>query len=99
MPCQADLPDFRVQEQPAFSKVDVHFGVPIHIKEGVRENKVIQKSYFCIFSCTASRAVHLEVVTDLQTETYLELSKNIYLPSIIARDVNYRQCIHLQENK
>ena len=71
VPPQADLPDFRVQEQPAFSKVGVDFGGPIYIKEGVGENKVIKKSYFCIFSCTASRAIHLEVVTDLRTETFL----------------------------
>ena len=68
---QADLPDFRVQEQPAFSKVGVDSGGPIYIKERVRENKVIRKSYFCVFSCTASRAIHLEVVTDLRTETFL----------------------------
>ena len=71
VPRQADLADFRVQEQPAFSKLGVDFGGPIHIKEGVGENKVIEKSYFCIFSCTASRAIHLEVVTDLWTEAFL----------------------------
>ena len=31
VPRQADLPDFRVQEQPAFSKVGVDFGGPIYI--------------------------------------------------------------------
>ena len=33
VPRQADLPDFRVQEQPAFSKVGVDFGGPIYIQE------------------------------------------------------------------
>ena len=70
-PRQVDLPDFRVQEQPAFSKVGVDFGGPIYIKEGAVENKVNKKSYFCIFSCTAAREIHLEVVTDLRTETFL----------------------------
>ena len=49
----------------------VDFGWPIYIKEGVGESKVIKKSYFCIFSCTASRAIHLKIVTDLRTETFL----------------------------
>ena len=71
VPRQADLPDFRVQEQPAFSKVGADFGGPIYIKEGVGENKVIKKSYFRLFSCPASRAIHLEIVTDLRTETFL----------------------------
>ena len=90
MPRQADLPDFRVQEQPAFSKVGVDFGGPIYIKEGVAENKMIKKSYFCIFGCTASRAIHLEVVTDVRTETFLNclrrFTSHLGIPEMLITD-------------
>ena len=32
---------------------------------------VEHKAYICLFTCTSTRAIHLEIVTDLSTETFL----------------------------
>ena len=37
----------------------------------IQVNSVESKVYICLFMCTTTRAVHLEIVTDLTTETFL----------------------------
>ena len=37
----------------------------------VKQNNEEVKVYVCLFTCATSRAVHLEVVTDLTTATFL----------------------------
>ena len=39
----------------------------LYVKQDSKEVKV----YLCLFTCATSRAVHLEVVTDLSTATFL----------------------------
>ena len=39
----------------------------LFVKEGVQEKKV----YICLFTCATTRAVHLDVVSDLTVETFL----------------------------
>ena len=34
-------------------------------------NGAESKVYICLFTCTATRAAHLEIVTDLTTETFI----------------------------
>ena len=50
------------------------------------ENKV----YVCLFTCAVSRAVHLEIVTDLSVETFLQafrrFSSRKSLPKILISD-------------
>ena len=50
------------------------------------ENKV----YVCLFTCAVSRAVHLEIVTDLSVETFLQafrrFSSRKSLPKILVSD-------------
>ena len=46
--------------------------------------------YICLFTCATTRAVHLEVVTDLSTETFLLTFRRFVnrksLPQIILSD-------------
>ena len=50
------------------------------------ENKV----YICLFTCAVSRALHLEIVTDLTVETFLQafrrFSSHKSLPKILISD-------------
>lgn len=66
-PVPAPLPDFRVTEAPAFSQVGIDYAGPLFVKV----NGEMTKAYFCIFSCTVVRAVHLELVLDQTTSTFL----------------------------
>ncbi|XP_058789183.1 uncharacterized protein LOC131663100 [Phymastichus coffea] len=67
----ADLPKARVNESPAFCHTGVDFSGPIFIKEKMFRNKSTLKTYGCVFVCLASKAVHLELATDLSTEGFL----------------------------
>ena len=61
------LPKVRVQDIPPFSITGVDFTGALYVKQNSEEVKV----YLCLFTCATSRAVHLEVVTDLSTATFL----------------------------
>ena len=66
-----DLPDSRVNEAPAFSRTGVDFFGPMLIKEKKDRNKSFLKTYGCVFVCMVSKAVHMELATDLSTEGFL----------------------------
>ncbi|XP_015118462.1 uncharacterized protein LOC107042095 [Diachasma alloeum] len=67
----ADLPRARVNEAPAFSRTGVDFFGPILIKEKKDRNRSFLKAYGCVFVCMVSKAVHIELATDLSTEGFL----------------------------
>ena len=67
-PSTAPLPKFRVSEAPPFSSVGVDFAGPLYVKEA---NGKMVKCYICLFSCCVTRALHLELVQDLTTITFL----------------------------
>lgn len=68
----ADLPNERVQPYRAFRQLAVDFAGPFEMKEKIagRNNKFI-KGYIAVFVCLSTRAVHLEVVHDLTTDTFI----------------------------
>ena len=66
-PDSPPLPKVRVTESPPFTVIGVDFTGALYVKEGEEERKV----YICLFTCAATRAVHLEVVSDLTVETFL----------------------------
>ena len=60
----ADLPSDRgIGDLPAFTYVGVDYFGPIEVKRG----RTVQKRYGVIFTCSSSRAVHLEVSHYLTT--------------------------------
>ena len=58
----------QVQECPPFTTTGVDFTRALYVKGNGKENKV----YICLFACAVTRAVHLEVVTDLIETIFLE---------------------------
>jgi hypothetical protein len=49
----------------------VDFSGPVNIKRGSVRNKVLQKCYIAIFVCFSTRAVHIELVTDLTSQAFI----------------------------
>ena len=70
-PPQPPLPDFRVSDEFAFTLVGVDFAGPVYLREVFSKSKKVFKAYIALFTCASSRTVHLELVPDLTTETFL----------------------------
>ena len=62
------LPTFRLKEDHAFTHSGVDFAGPLMIKGG-------SKVWICLFTCLVTRAVHLEVVPDQNTGTFMRCLK------------------------
>ena len=68
------LPEFRVKDDPAFTYTGVDFAGPVSVRKGgVSSDNV--KVWICVFTCLVTRAIHLDVVCDLSTETFLRCLK------------------------
>lgn len=70
-PIMADLPPPRVQPAPAFWATATDFAGPFEVKETARRNSPRSKAYACIFVCMASKAVHIELTSELTTAAFL----------------------------
>ena len=62
-----DLPEDRLQCNPPFTYYAVDYIGPFTIKENRKE----LKRYGVLFTCMASRAIHLETATSLETDSFL----------------------------
>ncbi|XP_018399979.1 PREDICTED: uncharacterized protein LOC108777551, partial [Cyphomyrmex costatus] len=65
------LPASRVTMSRPFSHCGVDYAGPIIIKEGKRRNARNSKAYISIFVCFATKAVHIELVSDLTSDAFL----------------------------
>ncbi|XP_063926012.1 uncharacterized protein LOC135139641 [Zophobas morio] len=72
-----NLPMERVTSARPFLRIGVDFGGPIMIKEGRGRGKKLIKSYICLFICLSTKAVHLELVGDLTTESFFNALKRL----------------------
>ena len=58
------LPSMRVQDAPPFTHVGVDFAGTLYIKDA-------KKVWICLYTCCATRAVHLEVVPNMTMEAFI----------------------------
>lgn len=65
------LPQLRVTPNRPFLNCGVDFGGPFDLKRFRGRCQSSVKGYFAIFVCFATKAVHLEVVTDLSTPAFI----------------------------
>ena len=65
------LPAARVNPTPPFSTTGIDYAGPFTLKRGHTRKPVLVKSYIAIFVCFATKAVHLELVSDLTTDAFL----------------------------
>ena len=65
------LPPFRVEPQAVFYNTGMDFCGPFWVRKGYTRKPVNVKVYLSIFICMATKAVHLEVVSDLTTPAFI----------------------------
>ncbi|XP_050311193.1 uncharacterized protein LOC126746840 [Anthonomus grandis grandis] len=70
-----ELPERRISPARPFFTCGVDYAGPFNIKTSTLRNSKILKAYLCVFICFVTRAVHLEVVSDLSTSAFLNALK------------------------
>ena len=73
-----NLPYERVSFSRPFLDVGVDYCGPLYIKEKRFRNKVKLKVYVAVYVCMSTKAVHLEVVSDLTTEAFIASLKRLF---------------------
>lgn len=66
-----DLPSYRVNQSRPFLKCGVDYAGPFSIRSILPKSKITLKAYLAVFVCCTTRAIHLEVVSDLSSEAFL----------------------------
>ncbi|XP_052737809.1 uncharacterized protein LOC112051333 [Bicyclus anynana] len=74
-PVMGDLPPYRVSEVKSFVFSGVDFAGPLYITPYRRRGVKSIKAYLCLFVCLTTKALHLELVSDLSTESFLNAFK------------------------
>lgn len=91
-----NLPAVRINQSRVFSKIGIDFCGPFYTKERLRYNRAKIKSYVAVFICMSTKAIHIEVVRDLTTQSFLASLKRFIgrrgLPDKIYSDNGSNFC-------
>jgi hypothetical protein len=71
VPRMGDLPSPRVVATRPFLHTGVDFGGPFFIKESLRRSSRSWKAYMCLFVCLPTKAIHLELVSNLTSDAFI----------------------------
>lgn len=71
----ADLPKFRVTAVRPFLLSGVDFAGPLEVKEWRSRKPMIHKGYVCIFICMSTKAIDLQLVSDLTSKEFINALK------------------------
>lgn len=91
IPDPPPLPVARVQVGPPFSITGLDFTVALYIKRKAAAGEC--KVYICLFACSSTRAVHLEIVTDLTEVTFLQAFRTFAVRRSLPRLVLSVECL------
>ena len=70
VPPTPPLPEFRLSDEFAFTRVGVDFAGPVYVKDVYSKKVEMNKAYIALFTCATTRAVHLELVPNLRAESF-----------------------------
>lgn len=86
-PQMGELPKDRVTPSRPFSRVGIDYAGPFEIKDGKTRSRKIVKGYVCVFVCLSTKAVHLELITDLSSEGFLSLLRRFVSRRGISHEI------------
>lgn len=72
------LPDYRLTSHRPFLHLGVDYCGPFYIKERRFRNRQKLKCYVAVYVCMSTKAVHLELVSDLTTEAFIGSLKRLF---------------------
>ena len=65
------LPITRVKPSPPFAVTGINYAGPLLIRRGHARKPTLLKSYACLFICCTTKAVHIELMSNLTSEAFL----------------------------
>ena len=71
VPPPPPLPESRVADEFAYSRVGVDFAGPIYVPDIYSDKPGTHKAYIALFTCATSRGLHLELTSDLTASSFL----------------------------
>lgn len=74
-PLMGDLPSIRVTQVKSFVHTAVDYAGPFYITHIRHRGVKSHKAYICLFVCLTTKALHLELVSDLSTDLFLAAFK------------------------
>ena len=84
------LPNFRVSEDMAFSKIAVDFAGPLHVRNIYESKGEMYNCYIAPFTCSSTRAIYLKLTPDLTGPAFIRVLKRFTcrrgLPYFILSD-------------
>lgn len=83
----SDLPMHRVIQGKPFLRAAVDFCGPIYIRSGLKRSKTVTKGYIAVFVCMATKAMHLELVSDLTSDAFLAALERLRSTRGIITDI------------
>lgn len=82
-----NLPHDRINLERPFYAVGIDFAGPINIKLNKVRNARLTKAYICIFICFATKAVHIEAVSDLTSEAFLAALRRFFSRRGVCKEI------------
>jgi hypothetical protein len=81
------LPPERVNACRVFQKIGIDFAGPITVKNSRVRRALQTKGYICVFVCFVTKAIHLELSSDLTTDAFLACFKRFIARRGLPTDV------------
>lgn len=86
----AELPSFRTRQARPFTFVGIDYAGYFEVKITERKNSSTTKAYIAVFMCLTTKALHLEVASDLTSAEYIMVLENFIarrgIPNVIWSD-------------
>lgn len=82
-----ELPSFRVTPSKPFTNVGVDLAGPYLLKDGKLRNRTLTKAYIVLFICFSSKAIHLELASELTTHSFLNALKRFVARRGLCRNI------------
>lgn len=83
----ADLPSVRVTPTRPFLHTGLDFAGPIDLRMSKGRGCKTYKGYLCIFICMVTRAIHIEIVSSLESESFVAAFKRFTARRGLCTDV------------
>lgn len=73
----AKLPNDRTRPNRPFKNCSIDYLGPVGLSSRLGRNPTITKAYVCVFVCVATRAVHLELVSNASTNQFMQALRRV----------------------